>query len=330
MTPTYSQITLTTKPTAQLTYSFHPATPPTSPSPSSTLPQTLLIFINGLGLPQTSWTPLITNLLTTPPPTGLPALLTYDRYKQGQSPDPDPADLSAPDPAHGHDCLSVVHDLHQLLTQIVSEKLNAEVDEVQLILVSNSIGGAISRLYAQTYPGSVAGLMFLDSVLANSDFVSVYPDPDSPGFNAEDLPEGVSEGAIRDAREFMRRVFHPASGIMGTFEGLSRKNLPILLPESDGPALMGPGGRGPWVTVVGHEFERFEEEFEGMGGAPRILTRRYLNPYWERYNRGLVRITENGRGRGPIRAPGTGHFVQRDNPGWVAGEVRGLVERVLG
>ncbi|OOF96791.1 hypothetical protein ASPCADRAFT_515013 [Aspergillus carbonarius ITEM 5010] len=329
---TYNFITLTTKPTAQLSYSYHPPIP--SPSSPTTLTNSLLIFINGLGLPQTSWSPLITTLTTHPPTTGLPALLTYDRYAQGLSTDKDPADASAPNPAHAHDCLSVVHDLHQLLVQITTTHHHhhhpTPLQDMHLILVSNSIGGAISRLYAQTYPGTVAGLVFLDSVLANSDFVNIYPNPEDPGFNEGELPGDVTVDALRKTREFMTRVFHPETGMMGAAEGLSRRNLPALLPYSDGPMLLGPGGKGPWVTVVGHEFERFEEEFEAMSGGGRTLTREYLNPYWERYNQGLVRITEDGRGKGPLRAPGTGHFVQRDNPEWVAGEVRGLVERVLG
>ncbi|PWY88084.1 hypothetical protein BO94DRAFT_535092, partial [Aspergillus sclerotioniger CBS 115572] len=262
--------------------------------------------------------------------SGLPALLTYDRYGQGLTTDRDPADTSSPDPAHGHDCLSIIHDLHQLLKQITSIHLHKPLHEIQLILISNSIGGALSRLYAQTYPGSVAGLMFLDSVLANSDFVNIYPNPDDPSFNSTSLPEGVTVDALHKTRAFMAKVFHPETGVMGAAEGLSRKNLPTLLPSSNAPKLLGPGGKGPWVTVVGHEFEKFEEEFETMSGGERVLTREYLNPYWERYNHGLVGITEEGRGRGPLRAPGTGHFVQRDNPLWVAGEIRGLVVRVLG
>ncbi|RAK95435.1 alpha/beta fold hydrolase [Aspergillus ibericus CBS 121593] len=323
-TPPYTPITLTTKPTAQLIYSYHPPSPPTATSTST---PTLITFINGLGLPQNSWTPLITELQSHPPATGLPALLTYDRYAQGLSTDRDPTDLTTE--SHSHDCLSVVHDLYQLLTQIVSQHLHTSLSEVQLILVSNSIGGAISRLFAQHYPGLVAGMMFLDSVLAGSDFVGIYPDPDLPGFRAEDLPGGVTVTALRHTRAFMRKVFHPETGIMGQAEGFSRRNLPTLLPHRDSPKVVGPRGKGPWVTVIGHDFEKFEEEFEGMGGGERVLTREYLNPYWEGYNRGLVRITEVGRGRGPIRAPGAGHFVQRDNPDFVAGEVRGLVERVV-
>ncbi|KAJ5578057.1 uncharacterized protein N7459_007021 [Penicillium hispanicum] len=315
----YDFIPLATKPSAKLCYSFHPAVGTTKP--------VLIVFVNGLGLPQTSWENVIARLHERPPSAGLPAMLTYDRYGQGQTTDRDPADEGVADPMHGHDCLAVVRDLRQLLLQITSEKMGvANIDDVQLVLVCNSIGGALTRLYAQEYPGTVAGLILLDSVLANSDFVSIYPDPDASDFEATSLPAGVTVEAIREARAYMWRVFHPSNG---SREGLSRKNLIQLLPDSDGPQLQGPGGRGPWVTVIGHEFETFEGEFERMGGAPPLLTRVYMNPYWQRFNEGLAKITEAERSKGPLQAPGSGHFVQKDNPELVENELRDVLDKVL-
>ncbi|RAL08220.1 uncharacterized protein BO97DRAFT_461692 [Aspergillus homomorphus CBS 101889] len=222
-----------------------------------------------------------------------------------------PAKLQLPS---GHNTLSAVRDLHQLLTQIAASDLHiSDLDHLPLILVSNSIGDALARLYAQEYPGTVAGLLFLDSVLANSDFVSIYPNPDAAGFDTTDLADGVTVDGLRAPRAFMQRVFHPSNG---SREGLSRRNLAQLLPESDKPKLRGPGAaRGPWVTVVGHEFEAFEAEFARMSGvaSPR-LTEVYLNPYWHRFNHGLATLTEPARSRGPLQAPGAGHFIQRDNP----------------
>ncbi|PYI24687.1 alpha/beta-hydrolase [Aspergillus violaceofuscus CBS 115571] len=318
--PHYQFISLATKPSAQLSYSFHPAAD-TVKKPA------LVVFVNGLGLPQTSWEGVIAHLQAQPPAVGLPTMLTYDRYGQGQTTDRDPNDSTAEDPTHGHDTLTVVHDLHQLLTQIATEKMGvSNLSELPLILVSNSIGGALVRLYAQQYPGTVAGLLFLDSVLANSDFVSIYPDPDAAGFDPRSLPDGVDADAIRAARAYMQKVFHPSNG---SREGLSRRNLAQLLPDSDGPGLLGPDGRGPWVTVVGHEFEAFQLEFEKMGGAPPRLTEVYMNPYWHRFNEGLARLTDAERSKGPLQAPGAGHFVQQDNPGFVADELREMLDKAL-
>lgn len=256
----------------------------------------------------------------------MPSIVTYDRFGQGQTTDRDPQDSSTLDPTHGHDCVSAVRDLRQLLEQIASQKLGVqELNRVPLILVANSIGCALVRLYTQEYPGTVAGLLLLDSVLANSDFVSIFPDPDKEGFDASTLPPGITPDVLVDAREKVRKTFHPS---VGSREGLSRKNLASLLPASDSPALQGLGGRGPFVTVVGHEFETFAEESEKMG-HPKILTTTYTNPYWHAYNEGLAKITEEERSRGPLQAPNSGHFVQKDNPEFVAKELVRLLSRII-
>ncbi|KAL4940215.1 hypothetical protein BDV06DRAFT_230511 [Aspergillus oleicola] len=312
-------ISLSTKPSAKLSYTFHPPTTQTKPR------NTLIVFLNGLGLPQAFWFPVITKLKEQH--SELPAILTYDRYGQGQTTARDPADADAVDPTHGHDCLAVVKDLRQLITQVSSEQLGvsaSDTDTVSIVFVANSIGCALARLYAQAYPGTVAGLLLLDSVLANSDFVSVYPDPDADDFDASSLPAGFNADDIRTERDGVRRIFHPS---VGSKEGLSRRNLPGLLSLPDGPALLGPNGKGPLVTVVGHDYEAFVEESAKMG-RKKELTRAYVNPYWARYNEGLVGITEGGRGKGPLLAPGAGHFVQKDNPDFVVGELREILGRL--
>lgn len=218
--------------------------------------------------------------------------------------------------------------LHQLISQIIAEKMGvSDSNNVTLVLVANWIGCALVRLYAQEYPGTVAGLLLLDSVLANSDFVSIFPDPDAKGFDASSLAAGVTADALRESREGVRRIFHPD---VGSKEGLSRKNLAQLLPASDGPVLQGPseGRHGPYVTVVGHDFEAFAEESAKMG-RPKLLTTTYANPYWYRYNEGLVKITETERSKGPVQAPGSGHFVQRDDPAFVAKELDEILSKVL-
>lgn len=312
-------IRLATKPTAQISYSFQASVSTTKPA--------LLVFLNGLGLPQVAWLQTIAQLKALRNNANIPAILTYDRYGQGQTTDRDPKDEGAADPTHGHDCLEVVHDLHQLISQIIAEKMSiSDSNDVTLVLVANSIGCALARLYAQEYPGTVAGLLLLDSVLANSDFVSIFPDPDAEGFDVASLPAGVTADALRESREGVRRIFHPD---VGSKEGLSRKDLAQLLPASDGPVLQGPGeGHGPYVTVVGHDFEAFAEEAVKMG-RPKLLTTTYVNPYWHRYNEGLVKITEAERSKGPVQAPGSGHFVQRDNPAFVAKELDEILSKVL-
>lgn len=318
-----SLITLPTKPTAQLSYTFYPQT-------SQSSNKTLLIFLNGLTAPQTSWIPIIHHLQSTHP-HNLPAILTYDRYGQGQTPSRDPADQDAPDSSHGHDILSALDDLHQLIQQIARLHLHTSTtpSDLNLILVGNSLGCALARLYAQTYPGTVSALLLLDSILANSDFVSVIPDPTASGFVPPPGEGGISVQDLIMARAIAGKVFHPS---VGSKEGLSRRNLAELLPESNGPRLAGTdAGRGPWVTVIGHDRKAFAEESVRMTGGKvsgRVFEV-YVTPFWERYHRGLLGITDEERGRGPLVAEGAGHVVQLGNPGFAAEELGQLLDKVM-
>src|SRR5450432_664620 len=167
-------ISLTSKPSAKISYYFIPASGSNSHQP-------LVVFLNGLGLPSSSWLPTISSITSR---ESHPALLSYDRYGQGLSNDRDPLDTHADDPVHGHDCIDVVQDLKQLISQICALKgLNiaansansSDMVEPNIFFVANSIGCAIARLFAQEYPHTVSALLFLDSVIANSDFVSMWP-----------------------------------------------------------------------------------------------------------------------------------------------------------
>jgi pimeloyl-ACP methyl ester carboxylesterase len=230
---------------------------------------------------------------------------------------------------HAHDCMAAVGDLRQLIKQIAAEELKVDdVDSLPLLLVGNSVGCALARIYAQQYKGTVAGVVLLDSVLANSDFVSIVPDPDSPDFSPEEpLPEGVTVDKLREARAVLDRTFHPKNG---SKEGLSRKNLAGLLPYSNEPRLPGvKGGKGPFLTVVGHDFETFAQGSLAIG-MPYSISIHYVNPYWRKYNQGLARLTEGERSKGPLIASGADHFIQRDNPDFVAVEVSEVLYKIAG
>ncbi|KAI0008583.1 alpha/beta-hydrolase [Xylariaceae sp. FL0662B] len=311
----------------------------------------LLIFLNGLVLPQAIWQPTLRHLEQRWIDSGsanLPSLLTYDRYGQGESAR-DPSDA-----AHGgtHDMAEVVRDLEVLATEIwaargrgrgrghddeeddeesgpAQAQAQAQATQPKLILVGNSIGAVVGRLYAQTHPGAVAGLLFLDSNVANSDLVSVFPDPDAPGFDAgSQLPPDVSVAELRETRARYAAMFHPS---VPNPEHLDRRNVAALLPHADGPALEGPEpGKGPWITVVEHDWETFaDESLRGSLGAPKSLTNAFVNPAWRRYNVGLTRLTSEGRARGPVTAKGCGHFIQRDDPVFVAELVDALVDKII-
>ena len=192
---------------------------------------------------------------------------------------------------------------------------------MRVVLVANSIGCAIARLYAARHP--VAAILFLDSIIANSDF-DFWPDPDAPGFDPRDLPADVTVEVLREQRAKFAAVFRPAAV---NREGLSRRNLAQLLPSSDAP-MLGSQGERPWVTVVGHDFDAFAAESLRTMGTPVDLSMVYMNPVWHKYNQGLVRVTDREKSKGPIFAKGCGHFIQRDDPDFVVAETLELVDKV--
>ncbi|KAJ4323912.1 hypothetical protein N0V84_004136 [Fusarium piperis] len=312
---TYDFIRLETKPTARLCYSFNPAT-------TSTAEPTLVVFVNGLGLPQAGWA-LTIDKLREYTPQNLPAILTYDRFGQGQSVDRDPADAGAADPSHAHDCMSAVRDMRQLIIQIAKDKMNGkEADSLRIVFVGNSIGCSIIRLYAHEYPGTVSGILFLDSTLTDTDFVSIFPDPDAESFDPA-LPSGVTAEGLRIAREKMRQRFHPD---IGSQEGLSRRNLFQLLPHANSPPLCSSGENAPCINVLGHDFEFFAERTGMDLGIPVAVVQAYMNTYWHLYNQGLAKLTIPERSKGPFQVPGAGHFIQADNPAYVAERLHEMLQ----
>lgn len=327
-TPEISTIVLENKPTAKINYTYYSASASqrNHPNPFSS---TLIVYLNGLILPRSSWDPSISSFLQKRISNRLPypALLSYDRYGQGES-DHDPDDQEPP-PCHGHDAMSAVHALKQLLLQIWKEHLDSSNPKSfpSLIFVCNSIGCAIARLFTQTYPGTVSGLLFLDSIMANSDMVSIWPDPDMPDFDPNTLPPGVTPDDVRNTRRGYRERFHPD---VPNEEGLSRRNLAKLLPSASSPKLEGYHGHGPYLTIMGHDWEEFaQQSFDGFLKTPKALTMTYINPIWQKYNEGLREITDDDKVIGPIIAVRCGHFIQKDGPGLVSDELVSLLDRVV-
>lgn len=242
-------IKLPSKPGATNHYTFARGSP---------TPHCLVVFLNGLMADKASWLAVMASLFRSPRAVsyGIPSMLAYDRFGQGVTEDRDPLELGR-EKGHGHDVADAAVDLHELISQISSKQLSSMSSQLRIVFVANSIGCAIARLYAQQRPGIVVGLLLLDSIMANSNF-DWWPNPDLDGFNPEvDLPADVSVEVLREQRARFASSFHPD---VANREGLSRRNLAQLLPDSDSPRLVGPDSRGPWVTVVGHDFEKFADE----------------------------------------------------------------------
>ncbi|KAI2623497.1 alpha/beta-hydrolase [Hypomontagnella submonticulosa] len=316
-------ILLPHKPDAPLSYRFVPGHGPLSTTH-------LIVFLNGLIVPQAGWQPTIDKLQRDwagnsqagEAGDNRPPLLTYDRYGQGESAR-DPAD-----DLHGgtHDIFEVIRDLHILTKEIWATKVITAIDEAplpsKLVFVANSIGCVIARLYAEAHPGTVAGLLLLDSNIANSDLVSIFPDPDAPDFDPAVLPEDVTVEDLRRTRASYALNFRPEAP---NPEHLDRSTIAAALPYSDAPSLLGE----PRIIVVGHDWETFAEEgLRGSMNVPKSLTNKFMNPAWTKYNEGLTRLTSAGRAAGPIIAANCGHFIQKDDPWLVALLINELIEAV--
>ena len=321
-------VTLPHKPSVQIATRWMPAETSTSPLGAEDI---VVVFLNGLMTTLPTWSQVIDSIPTAYRSENRLSLLCYDRYGQGYSTDHDPADLTAPDPSHGHDILSSVGDLGHLISYFVGD--SCEDNKTRVILVANSIGCAIARLYTQTYPGTVAGLIFLDSIVRDARLDHVYPDPDAPDFDLSAQPAGVTVEDLRNARAFVRRVFDPS---VGNSEGLSRRNITQYLPKDDRPKLIGwsgpevAEGQGPFLTVVGHGFEKFAEDSAKTPGNSAVCTMAYINPYWWSYNEKLTGLSDGNRTQGPIEAIGAGHFIQRDRPDLVVEELMNMITKVRG
>lgn len=287
----------------------------------------LVVFLNGLMTDKTSWLPVMGQIIRKhkSDPIGFSSMLAYDRYGQGLTTDRDPQDEGR-EHGHGHNCADAAEDLRQLIDQIAKEKFSTNAKDLNIILVANSIGCAIARLYAHAYP--VAGLLFLDSVMADSDF-DLWPNPDTTKIHRpENLPFEVTDDILREQRANFAAIFHPS---VINNEGLSRRDLATLLPYSDSPMLRNEVDR-PWIIIVGHDFETFAEESLRTMGTPKVLSMKFSNPAWESYNQGLSRLTDDDRSNGPIQAKGCGHFIQKDDPNFVVGQIMQLLDstRYLG
>ena len=265
----------------------------------------LVVFLNGMVAPQTSWHPIISSIRAAQP-DGAFSMLTYDRFGQGQTRERDPTPA---DPEFGSDLDEIVRNLAAIVQHLAPE--------AELVLIGNSIGCAIARRYTAQTPGRVAGIILLDSIMANSDFADdIYPDPESP-----DLPDTVNKMDLSKAREITRRLFSPD---IPNAQGFDRRNMRLLLPRADDPVLKGIDGP-PLIIIAAHDPEYFIQDSLEKIGMPVEMTRAYMQPAWERYNEGLRKIGKAGEVK---VVDGAGHFIQLDKPGFVVEEVVEMLTRL--
>ncbi|KAI0111070.1 Alpha/beta hydrolase fold-1 [Nemania sp. FL0031] len=302
---------LPSNPRADVAYNLFPG------DQSSTL---LVVCLNGLGLPQEFWEPAIEHLQKS----GLspkPWVLTYDRYGQGASAKDPRENLPGKETGYAHTLDDVTDDLYELIKLVSPDRCS------RLVLVNNSIGAHIARRYADRYPTIVEGILFLDSNPGNSDYAEIWPNPEDPSFDLTKIPDGTRLDEYKAAYTKMTTLFAPTAK---NGEGFDRRNIKDLLPEPSSPKLKGSknSDKGPWITVVGHELETFSKQERAVFKVPIGMAAMYTQPLWQEYNEGLRLLTDPDRAKGPIIAPRSGHFIQKDNPEFVAKQLEELINNV--
>ena len=259
-------ISLPSKPQAQIAYDI------SGPDGAEDQKSTLVVFINGLGLPAVSWKPVIAMVQASDGPNR-PQMLTYDRFGQGTTTARDPLDEQpGKEPGYGHDFVDAIKDLHELLQAVAPQGSRPR----PLVFVAASIGVHLARLYAQYYPGTVAGLLILDSNLGNKELSDIWPDAQAKDFDPKVVTaDDCTLEQYLNASAKLPKIFN--SDVRSP-EGLDRRNIKKLLPEPRAPTLIGPDGRGLWLTVVVHDPEAFADENLKIMKVPRSLSMRFTNP----------------------------------------------------
>lgn len=270
---------------------------PQSNQLSGRSPPILVVFINGLRTVAADWDVVATELQSKTPLY----LLTYDRWNCGES-DPLPSTRSH------NDISTCAKDLSLLLPGIASRhKLDVQT---RLLLVGSSIGCCIIRMFATDFYspslGSIHGIIFLDSYISNTDFVSLFPKRRSGE------PPGLTK-----TREVIVRMFHPS---VPNPERLDRSNAATLLPLANKPEFPG----SPPFLVVAHDPEYNVEEMVEKLGIDKDSYLKFVQSAWDEYNHGLQELSKDSL---LVIAENSAHFIYKDRPDLVIEWIKKMAER---
>lgn len=156
-------------------------------------------------------------------------------------------------------------------------------------------------------------------------YSDILPDPDAADFDpSKVLDDECTVEQYRAARIALLKMFDLD---VKNPENLDRTTGAVLLPEAEGPKLVGEGGKGLLLSVVGHDPETFAEMGMEKMGTPRCMSR-VVNAYWAQYNKSLTKITDEEKCDGVVIAKGCGHFIQMDDPSFVAEEVVKMLSKL--
>jgi len=229
-----------------------------------------VILETGLGAPSEWWQAVQSRV--APRAT----VWRYDRAGRGAS-------RAAATPRSADD---LVDDLHAVA---------AAVPASRLVLVGNSLGGAIVRLYAHRHPDRIAGVVLADSIHPDQfDRIgSLMPPASVLPPEAQDFHSFWAGGGWRDPARNPEAV--DLLSMKSALEGVTTlRDLPLV------------------VLVSGTFLQQ----------APPPLNAR-LHEEWVALQTELATLSTAGK---LVRVEDSGHFIQHDRPEVVAAAVEGMLE----
>lgn len=254
---------LSSKQDAKLSYSFL-----RQHDHKSTDPKRVLVFLSGIDNASHIWQKTINKLTECARSKSItrPPMLFYDRLGVGKS-DSDPTDAGKEEKDY-HDCNESVRDLRELILHVLMQQYELDssaASKVHLVFCAHSFGACVGRLYNAAYPGTLEGMIILDSAIAALPAENFIPNPDvSHEWDTRDTWAGSKLGFPDETiitKDMCRKAIQiikasPISGYaMTTRERMRWDNMPQLLPHNDRPKLRGPSPGLPLVTIIVHDPE---------------------------------------------------------------------------